>query len=383
MTANKRLSVQSPGHFSNHRAESLSSNSSSLRSLSKGILTISNNSEDGESGYHPINRTLQGNSAELHGGLHHGTLSVHGLGGGGPKDLSTFGCEAPHATTKDDWADSEDGKSGCQAADKTPHGNWAGPCGGGSPGNLLTPRHGAPRSTTTEDSAESNKCKSIYQSKDGTPRGDCAEPCRGCWYAVAGRGRGGGEPGRGGAPKCAASHFTTNKDLADSDNCKSRDQSSDKTLHGNAAEHCWYGAPAWHGRGRSRPGRLSTAGCKATDHTSNEDLASSTKDDGGDNSFHSQGLEDGNDLGLSKDGMALHCSGVAALGTLAANVDQDKGDILECIWPGSHNVHLLTPFVTCHFSGHWMAYLLFACWAEAWSLMAAGVPIWLDEWLME
>ncbi len=303
-TANKRLSVRFPGRFSDHQAEFLSSNSSSSGSLSKGVLTIGDDSEDGESRYHPVNRTLRGNSAELHRGLCHGTLAVHSLGGGGPKDLSTFGHGAPQATTNNNCADSDDGKSNCQAADRTPRSNWAGPSGEGSPGNLSTPGHGAPCSTTTEDLAESNKCKSIYQSKDRTPCGDCAEPCRGSRYVVAGGGRGGGGPGRGGAPGHAASHFTTNKDLADSDDCESGDQSSDKTPHGNTAEphgERWYGAPAWRSRGRSGPGRLSTAGHGATDHISNKDLASSTKDDGGNNSSRSQGSEDGNDLGSSKD----------------------------------------------------------------------------------
>ncbi len=82
MMANKQLSVRSPGCFSDHQVESLSSNSSSLGSLSKGVLTINNVSEDGESEYHPVNRTPWGDGAELHGGLHHGTLAVHDLGGG-------------------------------------------------------------------------------------------------------------------------------------------------------------------------------------------------------------------------------------------------------------------------------------------------------------
>jgi hypothetical protein len=43
--------------------------------------------------------------------------------------------------------------------------------------------------------------------------------------------------------------------------------------------------------------------------------------------------------------------GEAALGTSAANVDHDGEDIFDGIWTGSHNVHLLTRFVTCHFSG--------------------------------
>ena len=94
-------------------------------------------------------------------------------------------------------------------------------------------------------------------------------------------------------------------------------------------------------------------------------------------------MEDGNDLGSGGDGTVLHCLEEAVLGSLVSNVDQDKEDILKDIWPGSHNIYLLTCFVTCHFSVDWMAYLLFACWAEAGSLMAARALIQLDEWLKE
>ncbi len=143
---------------------------------------------------------------------------------------------APHATTNNDLADSDDGECGYQATNRTPHGDWAGPHGGGSPGNLWVPRRGASCSSTTEDLAESDKCKSIYQSEDGTLCGDCTEPCGGCRYMVAGRGHGGSRPGRGGTPGHAASHSTTNKDSAGSDNSKSRHQSSVKTPHGDAVE---------------------------------------------------------------------------------------------------------------------------------------------------
>jgi hypothetical protein len=63
--------------------ESLLSNRSSSGPLVEGILTIDDDSdsEDGESGSHPINTTSCGNGAELHGGLCHGTLAVRGLGG--------------------------------------------------------------------------------------------------------------------------------------------------------------------------------------------------------------------------------------------------------------------------------------------------------------
>jgi hypothetical protein len=63
--------------------------------------------------------------------------------------------------------------------------------------------------------------------------------------------------------------------------------------------------------------------------------------------------------------------------------DEGKNEILEGIWPGTHNPHLLTRFFSSHFSGDWTGYLPFARWADAWSMTAPGVPIWLDNWLEE
>ncbi len=76
----------------------------------------------------------------------------------------------------------------------------------------------------------------------------------------------------------------------------------------------------------------------------------------------------------------MRCWGEAALGSSATNADQDEEDILKGIWPGSHNVHLLTHFVTCHFAGDWTDYLLFCLLGR---LKASGVPIGLVEWLEE
>jgi hypothetical protein len=45
--------------------------------------------------------------------------------------------------------------------------------------------------------------------------------------------------------------------------------------------------------------------------------------------------------------------------------DREEVDILDVIWPGSHNVTLLTHFVSCHFAGDWSAYLLFAHWVDS------------------
>jgi hypothetical protein len=322
-----------------------------------------------------------------------------GLGGGGPEKLLTPGCRALCPTTADNLADSDIGESAYRPFDRTPLGDGTDPCGGcrygnpaghilggGSPGKLSTPRHGAPCSTTTEDLADSDNAESIYQFMDRTLGGDYAEPHGGCWYGVAGCSRGRSRPGSLCTPGHAASHSSTNKDLTDSDDGKSRGHSSDKTPRGDGAEPhggCRCGVSVGRGCGGSWPGRLSTAGRRATYSTTNKDSASSTEDDGDNNSTGSQGLEDGNDLGSSGDGAALRCLGDAVLGSLAANIDQDKKDILEGIWPGSHNVHLLTHFARCHFAGDWTAYLLFPRWAKARSLTVSGALVWLDKWLEE
>ncbi len=51
-------------------------------------------------------------------------------GGSRPEKLSTPGRGAPHFTTNNDLADSDDGKSGYQSVDRTLHGNCTEPCGG-------------------------------------------------------------------------------------------------------------------------------------------------------------------------------------------------------------------------------------------------------------
>jgi hypothetical protein len=35
---------------------------------------------------------------------------------------------------------------------------------------------------------------------------------------------------------------------------------------------------------------------------------------------------------------------------------KEETDILDGVWPGSHDVTLLTRFVSCHFNGDWSAY---------------------------
>jgi hypothetical protein len=63
--------------------------------------------------------------------------------------------------------------------------------------------------------------------------------------------------------------------------------------------------------------------------------------------------------------------------------DEGKDEILDGIWPGTHDPHLLTWFVSSHFLSNWTAYPPFACWADAQSMTAPGVPIWLEDWLEE
>jgi hypothetical protein len=46
-------------------------------------------------------------------------------------------------------------------------------------------------------------------------------------------------------------------------------------------------------------------------------------------------------------------------------MERAKVSILDGIWPGSHNITLLTRFVACHFAGDWNNYLLFAHWVDS------------------
>jgi hypothetical protein len=68
-------------------------------------------------------------------------------------------------------------------------------------------------------------------------------------------------------------------------------------------------------------------------------------------------------------------------GPNSLQTDKEETDILDGIWPGSHNVTLLTRFVTCHFSGDWSAYLPFAHWADSKSLGHPSTSISIDKWL--
>jgi hypothetical protein len=55
--------------------------------------------------------------------------------------------------------------------------------------------------------------------------------------------------------------------------------------------------------------------------------------------------------------------------------------IEDGIWPGSHNVLLLTHFVSCHFLGYWTAYLPLAHWVDTESMEHPDSKICLDNWL--
>ncbi len=61
---------------------------------------------------------------------------------------------------------------------------------------------------------------------------------------------------------------------------------------------------------------------------------------------------------------------------------KEETDILDGVWPGSHDVTLLTCFVSCHFDGDWSAYSQFLHWVNARSLDRPGAEIQLDEWLL-
>ena len=54
---------------------------------------------------------------------------------------------------------------------------------------------------------------------------------------------------------------------------------------------------------------------------------------------------------------------------------KEETDILNGVWPGLHDVTLLTRFVSCHFDGDWLAYSQFLHWADARLLDQPGAEI--------
>jgi hypothetical protein len=64
------------------------------------------------------------------------------------------------------------------------------------------------------------------------------------------------------------------------------------------------------------------------------------------------------------------------------NLLADRGGaIRDGIWPGSHNISLLSHFSSLHFAGDWFAYLQFAHWADSQSMLYPNVQVSLDSWL--
>ncbi len=73
--------------------------------------------------------------------------------------------------------------------------------------------------------------------------------------------------------------------------------------------------------------------------------------------------------------------GLIPSGTYTALLDNCNDDILDGVWPGLHDIQLLTCFVMTHFSGDWTSYLHFAKWADSRLLTAPGSLILLEGWL--
>jgi hypothetical protein len=69
-------------------------------------------------------------------------------------------------------------------------------------------------------------------------------------------------------------------------------------------------------------------------------------------------------------------------GALPDHHNQHKTDMLNGIWPGSHNVQLLNQFVEMHFFGNWTAYLYFAKWGKTKQDVDPDAVVWLGGWLL-
>jgi hypothetical protein len=70
-------------------------------------------------------------------------------------------------------------------------------------------------------------------------------------------------------------------------------------------------------------------------------------------------------------------------GTPANRVDTDEANMLDRIWPGSHNEVLHSCFVACHLTGDWMAHLPFVYWADAQYLEDPSALSSVSEWLSQ
>jgi hypothetical protein len=63
------------------------------------------------------------------------------------------------------------------------------------------------------------------------------------------------------------------------------------------------------------------------------------------------------------------------------SLDAKENNLLDRIWPGLHDVRLITRFVFLHLNRPWTANLQFAKRADNRTLMHSGVAIWLEDWL--
>ncbi len=67
--------------------------------------------------------------------------------------------------------------------------------------------------------------------------------------------------------------------------------------------------------------------------------------------------------------------------TRSVSLDAGKDDIIDRIWPGSHDIQHVTHFVMTNFAGHWTAYLHFSQWADSRELTDPDNTICVDDWL--
>jgi hypothetical protein len=103
-------------------------------------------------------------------------------------------------------------------------------------------------------------------------------------------------------------------------------------------------------------------------------------------------LDDSSSRGLLSDVVMLLCSKNAKEKEVSTLVDlvtlfgsqqsagtllptKEETDTLDGVWPGLHDLTLLTCFVSCHCDGDWLAYSQFLYWADAQSLDQPGAEI--------
>jgi hypothetical protein len=154
-----------------------------------------------------------------------------------------------------------------------------------------------------------------------------------------------------------------------------------------------YGKPARRGR------TTSTLGSARSPHHEDSGSASSMEEDSDKGSDDGSSGTSESEGGVMVDSTERRLRQIAALadgvlksppelqrGRIPADAtsvssDAEEDDLLDGIWPGSHDVRLVTCFVFLHFNGDWTAYLQFAKWADDRTLTHSGVAIWLEDWL--